>query len=78
MRLAGERVQARLLRRLNRFAVLVDLKGREVMAHLPNSGRLRELMLPEATVYLTPHPQRQGRTQFGLAMVDSGLSQETL
>ena len=34
------------LRRLNRFAAAVHMDGREVAVHLPNSGRLGELLTP--------------------------------
>ncbi|MBE3598457.1 MAG: DNA/RNA nuclease SfsA [Limnochordaceae bacterium] len=35
-----------LLARLNRFAVALHLDGKRQVAHLPNSGRLRELLTP--------------------------------
>jgi sugar fermentation stimulation protein A len=41
-------------RRLHRFAVECDLDGRTVTAHLPNPGRLWELLLPGRTVLLAP------------------------
>lgn len=37
---------ATFLRRLNRFAALVHMAGREAVVHLPNSGRLHELLTP--------------------------------
>ncbi len=40
------------LERLNRFVVTCDLGGRTVRAHLPNPGRLWELLLPGRPVYL--------------------------
>lgn len=40
------------LKRLNRFAALVDLDGSHVTAHVPNSGRLEELLTPGVIVYL--------------------------
>lgn len=49
-------VAATLVRRLNRFAVEVALDGRVVAAHLPNSGRLRELLVPGYRVWLAPRP----------------------
>ena len=38
-------VAARFLRRLNRFAALVDLEGHETLVHVANSGRMRELLV---------------------------------
>ena len=44
--------RSRFLRRLNRFVVECQLAGNIVKAHLPNSGRLWELLLPGRTVWL--------------------------
>ncbi len=46
--------RAAFRRRLHRFAVECDLDGRVVTAHLPNPGRLWELLLPGRTVLLAP------------------------
>jgi sugar fermentation stimulation protein A len=45
------------LRRPNRFLVECDTGSTVVRAHLPNPGRLRELLLPGSTLFL----QRHGR-----------------
>jgi len=53
--------KALFLRRLNRFVIECDLDGEPVTAHLPNPGRLWELLLPGRIVSLTPnaaHPLR--------------------
>lgn len=65
-------VPARFLRRENRFRVRVWLDGREVAAHLPNSGRLHELLVPGRTVYLTSRPRRDRKTQWDMLLVDVG------
>ncbi len=49
--------EARFGGRLNRFTVEVEVGGRREAAHLPNSGRLRELLLPGAPCLLLPHPR---------------------
>ncbi|HEY8498233.1 MAG TPA: DNA/RNA nuclease SfsA [Limnochordales bacterium] len=46
MRIDRPLASATFLRRLNRFAVEVHLEGRLRAAHLPNSGRLHELLTP--------------------------------
>ncbi len=46
-------IAARFLRRLNRFVIECDLAGKTVTAHLPNPGRLWELLLPGRIVSLT-------------------------
>jgi len=44
------------LRRPNRFTLVCKLKGKAVRAYLPNPGRMWELLLPGATVYLQRNP----------------------
>jgi len=58
--------------RVNRFAVLVDVRGKETLAHLPNSGRLGELLVPGARVWVIPQPSELRRTAWDLALVDAG------
>lgn len=55
-------VEARFVRRLNRFAVECSLDDNMIQAHLPNPGRLWELLLPGKTVFLTAHDASQGRS----------------
>ena len=50
----GNLVQASFLRRDNRFRVQVELDGQEIPAHLPNSGRLTELLTRGRRVWLRP------------------------
>ena len=70
MKLHPELVEARFLTRLNRFAALMELDGREVMVHVANSGRLGELLEPERRMLLAPAPGEHRKTQFDLALVD--------
>ncbi len=44
------------LRRRNRFVVEVELDGRVVRAHLPNPGRLQEVLDPGRRILLRPAP----------------------
>ncbi len=52
MRLGEGLRPARLVRRLNRFLAEVDLDGSTCQAHVPNSGRLGELLAPGTPVTL--------------------------
>ena len=61
--------EARFVRRLNRFAATVSLNGREVMVHVANSGRLRELLQPGSLCYLTDQPGSHRKTAFDLSLV---------
>ena len=56
--------------RLNRFAARVSVDGRDALAHVPNSGRMTELLTAGAQVLLAPAPAGSGRrTAFDLALV---------
>lgn len=66
-------VEGRFIRRLNRFAALVDVDKREYLVHVPNSGRMGELLVPGYRVLLNPAPSGSDRkTAFDLALVDTG------
>lgn len=56
MRLQGELVEARLVRRANRFAAEILVGGERAVAHVPNSGRLGELLYPGAEVLVAARP----------------------
>lgn len=58
--------------RLNRFAALVEVWGREEMVHVANSGRLRELLEPGRRLLLAPAPGEHRKTHYDLALVDLG------
>ncbi len=62
-------VPGTLVRRLNRFAVEVGVGGEVVQAHLPNSGRLRELLVPGYRVWLAPRSGPR-RTPYDLELVE--------
>lgn len=56
-------IPAIFLERPNRFIALADLEGKQVVCHVKNTGRCRELLLPGARVFLQHHPDadRLGR-----------------
>jgi len=56
--------------RPNRFTAIVDLAGHEVVAHVPSTGRMRELLVPGASVYLQPASGVNRRTKFTLLLVE--------
>jgi sugar fermentation stimulation protein A len=62
-------VAGRFLRRLNRFAALVEVEGGRERVHVRNSGRLRELFTPGRLVLLEPAVHADRRTRFTLALV---------
>ncbi len=63
-------VEGRFLARENRFRIRVEVDGRPVAAHLPNSGRLTELLTPGRLCHLVPHPDPRRRTPLDLLLVE--------
>lgn len=72
MRIPSPLLSALILRRLNRFAVQVFVEEQEAMAHLPNSGRLEELLQPGTPAYLVPRARAGRTTPFDLLLVRVG------
>lgn len=62
-------LEAQFLKRLNRFAALVLLDGKEVMVHVANSGRMRELFQPGTSCYLSHQPGECRKTAYDLVLV---------
>jgi len=57
------------VRRENRFRVAVEVAGEVVSAHLPNSGRLGELLIPGRPCWLATFDSSHRKTRFDLALV---------
>ncbi len=62
-------VPARFVRRLNRFAALVEIDGSHERVHVRNSGRLHELLTPGRPVFLDPAVTPGRQTRFTLVLV---------
>ena len=63
---------AKFLARPNRFVARVELDGRETAAHVKNTGRCAELLVPGAAVYLEAAQSPARRTAFDLVAVEKG------
>ncbi len=74
MDLPGDLVEGRFNVRVNRFLALADVDGREVRVHVPNSGRMQELLVPGYRVLIRPRPEPHRKTGFDLALVDLGFT----
>ena len=74
MKLKGRLLAARFLERINRFVVSISLDGRSTLAHLANSGRLREILVPGVELLVRRARDGSRKTQFDvvLARLDSG------
>lgn len=60
------------VKRPNRFIAHVLLNGEEVIAHVKNTGRCRELLTPEAVVYLVESDNPARKTKYDLVAVEKG------
>ena len=68
----GKMVEARFLRRVNRFTAFVELNGQEEMVHVKNTGRCKELLLEGARVFLEEADKAGRKTKYSLIAVYKG------
>lgn len=64
--------QGYFLNRPNRFIAHVELDGEEVVCHVKNTGRCRELLTPRAVVYLEESDNPNRKTRYDLIGVEKG------
>jgi sugar fermentation stimulation protein A len=62
-------VKGCFVRRDNRFRATVTVAGRQAWAHVPNSGRLRELFTPGQSIWLSPAGDPGRKTAYDLRVV---------
>lgn len=68
----GEILPAVFLSRPNRFIAHVLVEGEEVVCHVKNTGRCRELLRPEARVWLERGTNPKRKTAYDLVTVEKG------
>ena len=68
----GKILPARFVARPNRFVARVEAEGQELVCHVKNTGRCRELLVPGATVWLEESPNPNRKTKFDLIAVEKG------
>lgn len=66
----GELKAGIFLKRLNRFAALVQIEGKEEEVHVANSGRMRELLPTGAQVWLKEGKGEKRKTKYDLLLVE--------
>lgn len=68
--------KARFIRRLNRFVLVlkIDQTGEQIEAHLPDPGRLKELLVVDAVVWIqyADNPLRKTNWTAILCETDAG------
>ena len=65
-------ISGTFLKRPNRFIAIVLVGGQEEEAHVKNTGRCRELLIPGARVYLQQHNDPKRKTKYSLIGVSKG------
>lgn len=72
MKIINQTINGRFVKRLNRFEGIVEINGREVPVHIPNTGRCRELFVNGARVILEIRESKTRKTPYELIMVYKG------
>lgn len=72
MRYPSRPVEARLVDRPNRFLGVVEVDGSQELCFIPNPGRMHELMVPGANVYLLEKRGEHRKTRYDMVLVDHG------
>lgn len=70
LNLFGRTEKAIFLKRPNRFVVVCNLNRKTIQAFLPNPGRLWELLLPGAVLYLEKSPQRERKLPYTVVAIE--------
>lgn len=60
----------RFISRPNRFIAMVDIGGEIYKCHVKNTGRCRELLIPDRTVYLEESDNPERKTKYSLIAVN--------
>lgn len=71
MKIEGPLVKAKFVERPNRFITMIEIDGIIHRSHLPDPGRLKELLFPGADLLVRPAPNDSERkTKFSTVMVN--------
>lgn len=70
-------IKGQFVERPNRFVALVLVDGKIVKVHVKNTGRCKELLVPEAVVYLEDHRDnmRQRKLEYSLIAVEKKVAE---
>ncbi|MBD3185031.1 DNA/RNA nuclease SfsA [Candidatus Poribacteria bacterium] len=69
MLLKGQFKKGKFIERPNRFMSIVEMEGKTVEAHLPNPGRIKEILYPGVDVILRKENGSKRKTGYTLVMV---------
>ena len=65
-------VEGRFISRPNRFIAYVEIDGKAETVHVKNTGRCKELLTDNATVYLSVSDNPARKTKYDLIAVKKG------
>ena len=65
-------IEGIFIKRPNRFLAHVKINGKEEICHVKNTGRLGELLLPGAKVYVSHTDNPKRKTKYSLIAVEKG------
>lgn len=63
-------IRGQFCSRPNRFLAVVRIGGQEEIVHVKNTGRCRELLIPDCTVYLSRSDNPNRKTKYDLIAVE--------
>ena len=71
MKIEGPLINAIFIERPNRFITIIEIGGKKHKSHLPDPGRLKELLIPGVYLLVKPAPENKKRsTAFTTIMVN--------
>ncbi|WP_252187551.1 DNA/RNA nuclease SfsA [Anaeromonas gelatinilytica] len=65
----GNLVEGKFISRLNRFVAEISIDGNIYFSHVPNTGRMKELLIPGARIIVRKVNNLNRKTEFDLLMV---------
>lgn len=68
--LQGKPVPALFIKRINRFQAVVDIEGEQEVVHVPNTGRMDEMLFPGTPVMLERSNDPQRKHLYSLKFVN--------
>ena len=71
-------IPARFISRPNRFIAMVDAGNGQEKAHVKNTGRCRELLIPDCRVYLDVSSNPDRKTKYDLVAVEKVCNGRTI
>ena len=69
-KIKGKKTRGKFVKRLNRFLAVVEVNGKEEFVHVPNSGRMEELLVPGREVIVKYAGNKNRKSRYDLLMVN--------